>query len=79
MRIYEFDLQEFFNKLDIREVSKQLLDAGLPRCVVAYIERVNAMYPLLKSEDLQEEGEVKQVQYGSDTLTYKKGMPQGLA
>jgi len=77
-RIYEFDLKSFFNKLDLREVSRTLLEAGLPRSLVAYIERVNSMFPLIREEELQEEEEVKHIKYGSDYLTYKKGMPQGL-
>jgi len=77
-KVYEFDLDKFFNRLSLRTISDTLLDDGIPKSVVSYINRINTMLPLMKIDELQEEAEIKKLRYGLETVFVKKGMPQGL-
>jgi len=74
----EFDLEGFFNNLSLRAISEALLDEGIPKSLVSFINRINTTIPLSKEFKNDYEKEMKRVVIGLEHTFIKKGMPQGL-
>lgn len=79
--LYEFDLKACFNKISVDQTLIQLKTVGIPASFIIYMERILTYVPLVATEDIEEEEELKPLYDSRGNLLkgkiLKTGMPQG--
>jgi hypothetical protein len=53
--IKEFDFKQFFDKIHVNRITEILLDRGVPKSVVYFLENINRSEVKFAAEDLLEE------------------------
>jgi hypothetical protein len=80
-KIFEFDLEAFFNNIDRKKLYCILEEYKVPKELIHYIRLVNLTVPRVFIDDIQPEKEVivyKDVDSESLHNLEKRGLPQGL-
>lgn len=84
MRVFEFDLQGFFNNVSLDRVEETLRNRGVPEECVSHIMRISSTLPLKKLDEFDEnDPEVTRSsslgrKANTEGLLFKQGLPQGL-
>lgn len=76
--IYEFDLKSFFPSVEVQQVSKRLLEYGLPKVAVEYFEELNMSLPDLRDVDLIDEDEIRERQETERQFAWDKHIYESL-
>jgi len=53
--VYECDLKQFFDKVNVVNITKILAEAKVPKRIYYYLENINRNTPLLREKDLVDE------------------------